>query len=176
MASSSSSGRPKLEKAPVDLVALREQSHLSLLAALDAIVAEEGGAIRLVLDQSLSGPLGLIAEVREFREHGVDKIYHLEAGPPPPGTGPLVYFVRASLESARAVAVQLASAAGTAAADDGGVTPPPPRATLHFVPRRSLPCEKLLEEVTSSLEQPPRSPLRLFDILQEDTMRRPRLR
>jgi len=132
----SASGQPALENAALDLDALRERSRRLLLSALDAVAAAGGGGgIRLVLDQRLSGPLGLVARPLDFRAHGVDKIYHLESGPPPQGAGPLVYFVRAEFESAQVIAAQLSCAEGSSA-----------RATLHFVPRRSLPCEKLLEE------------------------------
>ena len=77
------SGMPKLENAPIGLGALREQARDSLMAALDSVshAAPRGEGFALVLDPSLSGPLGLIAEVREFREHGVDKIYHLMPEP-----------------------------------------------------------------------------------------------
>ena len=136
---------PKLEGAPVRLLALREHARTALMAAIDAVVTEYGETIRLVLDPALSGPLGLIAEPREFRQHGVDKIFHLEPVPPPAGNGRLVYIVRPELESARAIARQLKSSSGSA--DGAQHVTAPQHATLHFVPRRSLLCEKLLGEL-----------------------------
>jgi hypothetical protein len=146
MSAAGASGRPKLEGTSTNLRVLREQCRLSIMASLDAVVAAEGSGIRLVLDAALTGPLGLIAEVSEFRAHGVEKTFHLESGPPPPGTGPLVYFIRAELRSGRAVAVQLASTSADAPCGARPGQPSAQRATLYFVPRRSLLCEKLLEE------------------------------
>ena len=73
---------PKLDGAPINLAALREHSRQELMAALDSVSSPEGGPGKaLVLDPALSGPLGLIAEVKEFKEHGVEKIYHLLTEP-----------------------------------------------------------------------------------------------
>ena len=66
-----------LQDAPVPLVALRDSAKKELLALLDTL----RGRKVLVLDPALSGPLGLVADVASLREHGVDKMYLLEAGP-----------------------------------------------------------------------------------------------
>ena len=83
---------PSLLNSPLDLIALRKAARDEVVAALDSVSSESKA---LVLDPALSGPLGLVARPLDFRAHGVDKIYHLESGPPPQGAGPLVYFVRA---------------------------------------------------------------------------------
>lgn len=146
MSAAGASGRPKLEGMSADWGAVREQARHLIITSLDAVVAAEGSGIRLVLDTALTGPMGLVAEVSEFCAHGVEKIFHLESGPPPPGTGHLVYFIRAELSSARAVAVQLAASSADATCSVRLGQPSAQRATLYFVPRRSLLCEKLLEE------------------------------
>ena len=94
-----------------------------------------GGARALVLDPALSGPLGLIAEVREFREHGVAKIYHLAADPIATDCATVAFFVRPHV----ALMPRLAAAARELAAARKAVT-------IFFVPRRSLVCERILEE------------------------------
>jgi hypothetical protein len=48
----------------------------------------------LVLDQKLSAPLGLIAEVSVLKEHGVEKIYHLLPGKLATDVDSLIYLIR----------------------------------------------------------------------------------
>ena len=76
------SGMPALQGAPIDLRAYRAEMREELMSHLDMVPPPPlGGARALVLDPALSGPLGLIAEVKEFKEHGADRIYHLTAEP-----------------------------------------------------------------------------------------------
>ena len=62
-------GMPRLENASIDLRAHREHMRVDLMDALDSVSVANGsrGGKALVLDPSLSGPLGMIAEVREFK-------------------------------------------------------------------------------------------------------------
>ena len=140
------SGMPKLDQAPINLAALRESSRLELMAALDGVTAPdsaEGGGKALVLDPALSGPMGLIAEVREFKEHGVEKIYHLLDEPLniTSKRAALVFFVRPSIKQVERVAAQVQQLERGRA--DGGA-----RRSYHlfFVPRRSMVCERVLQE------------------------------
>lgn len=140
------SGMPKLEQAPINLAALRESSRVELMAALDGVTAPdsaEGGGKALVLDPALSGPLGLIAEVREFKEHGVEKIYHLLDEPLniTSNRAALVFFVRPTIKQVERVAAQVQQLERGRA--DGGA-----RRSYHlfFVPRRSMVCERVLQE------------------------------
>jgi len=47
-----------------------------------------------VLDPKLSGPLGLIAEVNVLKEHGVEKIYHLQPEKLNTEVDSLIYLIR----------------------------------------------------------------------------------
>ena len=134
---------PKLDGAPINLAALREHSRQELMAALDSVSSPEGGPGKaLVLDPALSGPLGLIAEVKEFKEHGVEKIYHLLAEPLASDSRALLFFVRPTIELAERVAAQVQQLE-RARAEGGGA-----RRSYHifFVPRRSMVCERVLQE------------------------------
>ena len=135
---------PKLDGAPINLAALREHSRQELMAALDSVSSPEGGPGKaLVLDPALSGPLGLIAEVKEFKEHGVEKIYHLLDEPLAIAsqTAALVFFVRPHIRQVERVAAQVQMLERGRA--DGGA-----RRSYHlfFVPRRSMVCERVLQE------------------------------
>ena len=102
-------GMPKLENAVIGLQALRAHTRSELLGALDSVTAPEGGkgSKALVLDPTLSGPLGMVAEVREIKEHGVEKIYHLAPGPLVTACASVVYFVRPELALIELVVGQL---------------------------------------------------------------------
>ena len=147
-------GMPRLDSSALDLAAFRKQARADLLAALDGLPSPlpaprppRGGAAStgghaLVLDPTLSGPLGLVAEVKEFKEHGIDKIYHLMPEPLNTDCTSVVYFIRPELRLAMHVATQI-QAHERARAGRGE----PGRAyALFFVPRRSMLCEKLLED------------------------------
>ena len=85
-----------------------------------------------MLDPSLSGPLGLVAEVREFKQHGVERIYHLLPGPLHTECESIVYFIRPDLALAEQVAAQV-----KAMERARGRGEPRRTYTLYFVPRRS---------------------------------------
>ena len=140
---STSSHMPKLDGAPVNLAALREHSRQELMTCLDSVGSPDGGPGKaLVLDPALSGPLGLIAEVKEFKEHGVEKIYHLLAEPLTSDSRALLFFVRPTIELAERVAAHVQQLERARAEGSGA------RRSYHifFVPRRSMVCERVLQE------------------------------
>ena len=57
---------------------LRMHGRRLLLDAIDVVP----GAKALVLDKSLSGPLGATSDVGALKEHGVARLFHLDAQPP----------------------------------------------------------------------------------------------
>lgn len=61
----------------LDLSVLRTYAARSLTDQLDAIL----GPKTIIIDPSLAGPLGLVTEVSNLKEHGVDKLFWLEPGP-----------------------------------------------------------------------------------------------
>lgn len=150
-------GMPRLADSPLDLLTFRAQTRIELLSALDGVPAPAPsrapafrgaapaavgtGGHALVLDPSLSGPLGLVAEVKEFKEHGVEKIYHLLPGELATDCTSVVYFIRPELRLTAQVVAQIRAhekARGRGEASRAY--------TLFFVPRRSMLCEKVLED------------------------------
>ena len=144
-------GMPRLGGAPIDLSSYRAHCRADLIAALDSVPAPPhvsnkprsgtSASHALVLDPSLSGPLGLVAEVKEFKEHGVDKIYHLLSDPLQTECASIIYFIRPQLRLAEQVAAQVRAIEKSRSRGE-----PPKQYTLFFVPRRSMLCEKVLED------------------------------
>ena len=119
----------------------------------------------LVLDPSLSGPLGLVAEVREFREHGIEKIYHLLPEPLQTECTSIVYIIRPQLRLAGQVASQVRALEKARGRND-----PPRTYALYFLPRRSMLCEKVLaEEGVHKLLTVRELPLPFF-VLEDDVL------
>ena len=130
-------GLPSLEGAAINLSALRQQARSELLSLLP----NDGQNVALVLDPALSGPLGLVAEVKEFREHGVDKIYHLLPEPLVTDCQTIVYFVRPQVRLMPQVAAQIRELKRRPRE-----APAQRNISIFFVPRRSLVCERVLQE------------------------------
>ncbi|KAI8827289.1 Sec1-like protein [Fimicolochytrium jonesii] len=120
------------ERATVS-AAFKAHARKELIDLLDSVRGKKG----LVLDPSLSGPLSLIAEVSLLKEHGVDKIYHLSAEPFTTDCTNLIYICRPKLEYARWIAAHLQA---------NNKTGKKISYSLFFVPRRTLLCERVLEE------------------------------
>jgi hypothetical protein len=97
---------------------------------------ELDGPKALVLDPTISGPLGNIIEMEELQRHGVEKTLHLKAGPLSVEQAQIVYIVRANLPNMYMIAEQVRSLpAGR-----------PYEIHVCQVPRRSQLCERVLEE------------------------------
>lgn len=126
--------QPALGGAAVDLSALRERSRRELGACLD----RAKGPKALVLDPSLSGPLGLIAEKQLLKDHGVEKTYHLRPEPIETDQKRVVFLVRDRIPAIKAVARQVRHRAAR-----GGQKL---EYLVVVVPRRTIVCERVLEE------------------------------
>ena len=76
---SSAASTAHLANSALNLVALRDYYRAELASLLNLPASGPGPGSRkaLVLDKSLSGPLGLVAEVDLLRANGVDQIHHL---------------------------------------------------------------------------------------------------
>jgi hypothetical protein len=113
--------------------ALRERSRRELTQCIDTVQ----GAKALVLDPSLSGPLGLVAEKQLLKEHGVEKTYHLRCEPLDTDQRRMVFLVRDSILNMKAIAAQVKYNQQR-------------REKLEYVvclvPRRTIICERVLEE------------------------------
>ena len=152
------------DAAPIDLQMLIENSSRELLTAIDGacmccrpympppppppptsirrsherpvVSAElEGGKV-LVLDPTLSGPLGHVIEMEELQRHGVQKTLHLKPGAAKIEHAKIVYIVRANVPNMHMIAEQVRG------------LPAGREYEIHVcqVPRRAHFCERVLEE------------------------------
>ena len=160
-------GMPRLEGASIDLAAYRTNARNELLAMLRS---QGKTNFALVLDPSLSGPLSLVAEVREFREQGVDKIYHLLPEPLQTDCTHVVYLIRPQLRLAEQVAAQVRAFEKGRAGRAGAQGEAAKTFTVIFVPRRSMLCEKVLaDEGVHGVLTVRELPLSLF-VLEDDVL------
>lgn len=129
------SGAPTLVGAVVNIGSLKDHDRA---AFVDLLSSAKGGSIALVLDPSLSGPLGLVLEMSLLKAHGVEKIYHLNAATAPDATtfGALVWLLRPRVSMAKIVAAHLSALPANATAKN----------IICFVPRRSLLCDRVLQD------------------------------
>jgi len=144
---SSSSSTSHLSNSPLNLLSLRDffRSELGRLLLLPAPATTKKA---LVLDRTVSGPLGLVAEVELLKSHGVDQIHHLKAGELHTPCTQVIYLVRPTLDNMRIIAAQvLAARAREAAAAAASASAHRRQHTLLFTPRRSILAEQELERL-----------------------------
>jgi len=80
-ASSGVSAQPSLEASTLPLHDLRRHAQASLIHLLDGTHGVHRGMKKfLVIDPGVSGPLALVASISVLKEHGVDKLFHLQPG------------------------------------------------------------------------------------------------
>lgn len=119
----------------VNIALLREAARRELIELLDKC----NGSKAIVWDESLAGPFSLIAEFGLLRDHQVSQMFHLVAQRPVSTTAQhVIYMVRPRLALMDLIADQVLQQARA-----GGQ-----RKEFHvfFVPRKSQPCIRLLEE------------------------------
>ena len=85
-----------------------------------------------MIDPTVSGPLSLVAEFSVLKEHGVDKIYHLTETPFETECKSLLFITRPSILHMKWIAQHIKAHKLNH--------------HLFFVPRRTLICERILEE------------------------------
>ncbi|KAJ1729849.1 Vacuolar protein-sorting-associated protein 33 [Coemansia biformis] len=118
------------------LLQVKEILRNELIAILDTI----RGSKALVLDKDLSGALSAVVDFGVLKEHGVEKIFLLESGPV--GAGPvkgIIYLVLPDVRKMKMIAEQI-----RAGSHDGSDVAK--EYSLQMVPRRTLLCERVLEE------------------------------
>jgi vacuolar protein sorting-associated protein 33A len=74
----------------VDTSSIKTTALKDLLDVIDSVRGKKA----LVLDPSLTGPLGLIIKFSLLRDHGIDKVYHLEPAPLAVLHDKVIYFCR----------------------------------------------------------------------------------
>jgi len=144
--------QPSLEGSLLPLAELRTQAQRTLIGLLD----RRPGKKVLVLDPKISGPLALVANIGVLKEHGVEKLFHLEPGLKVGGfesVQDVVYLVRPTIANMKLVSEQVIEAEGEAERKDrkkGGGPGGGARKNLHFsvyfTPRKTVICERILEE------------------------------
>ncbi|KAF9906448.1 hypothetical protein BX616_000721 [Lobosporangium transversale] len=120
---------------PLNIDSLRDLARKELVNVLDSVQGKKG----LVLDPNLSGPLSLIAEFALLKDHGVEKIYHLQPGPLETDCKNLIYICRPQVNYMKYIAEHIHT--HTTESRSGAYT-----YSLFFVPRRTALCEKVLED------------------------------
>eukprot|EP00286_Rhodomonas_abbreviata_P030035 CAMPEP_0181300358 /NCGR_PEP_ID=MMETSP1101-20121128/6846_1 /TAXON_ID=46948 /ORGANISM="Rhodomonas abbreviata, Strain Caron Lab Isolate" /LENGTH=572 /DNA_ID=CAMNT_0023405587 /DNA_START=212 /DNA_END=1927 /DNA_ORIENTATION=+ len=122
-----------LQNAAVNLISMRDRARRDLTECIDKM----RGPKALVLDPTLSGPLGLIAEKTLLKEHGVEKTYHLRHEPIETEQRRILFLVRDKIPNMKAIASQVKHQKRN-------------RQKLEYlvimVPRRTIVCERVLEE------------------------------
>lgn len=137
---------PSLDSGPVPLRGFRDDARRQLIDLIDS----KRGKKALVLDPAVSGPLTMLDPRLSdlLTEHGVAKLLYLErrrlddasynqAEPKLSGVRPVIYIARATLDNAQLIAWQIKNTPRAAQAHEFSV---------FWVPRRSVACEKLLED------------------------------
>ncbi|KAJ1922315.1 Vacuolar protein-sorting-associated protein 33 [Mycoemilia scoparia] len=115
----------------VNVLELRDQIRSQLIQVLDSV----RGTKALVIDTDLSGPLSYITDISLLREHGVEKVYYLEASPPQTDLQSVLYIARPKIPKIKWIADHIKSSGSESK-----------NYTLYMVPRRTLLCERILEE------------------------------
>ncbi|GAB5593515.1 Vacuolar protein-sorting-associated protein 33 [Umbelopsis nana] len=123
-----------LGNTPLDIAKLRDVIRKRLPELLDTVRGKKG----LILDPQLTGPLSLIAEIPLLKDHGVEKIYHLDENTLDTDCKSLIYICRPKLKYMKYIAAQIRK--------DRQDTSKKIEYSLFFVPQRTMLCERVLEE------------------------------
>ncbi|KAG2183749.1 hypothetical protein INT43_006760 [Umbelopsis isabellina] len=123
-----------LGNTPLDVAKLRDVIRKRLPELLDTVRGKKG----LILDPQLTGPLSLVAEIPLLKDHGVEKIYHLDDSILDTDCKNLIYICRPKLKYMKYIAAQIRK--------DRQDTSKRIEYSLFFVPQRTMLCERVLEE------------------------------
>ncbi|CAE6473130.1 unnamed protein product [Rhizoctonia solani] len=149
-----------IDDAPaVDVGVLKELARKGLVDALNSVriplikdvkglvdaLNSVPGAKTLVLDPTLAGPLGLVAEVSIMKQHGVDKMFWLEHGPLNSNNTNIVYLCRPQAKWMKIVAAKWMKIVAEQIKQHTTENIQH-NYTLMLVPRRTVLCDKILEE------------------------------
>ncbi|KAK7343872.1 hypothetical protein VNO77_12960 [Canavalia gladiata] len=123
---------PNLDNAPVNLTSIREHSQKELINILKNV----RGKKCLVIDPKLGDSLSLIIQTSILKEHGVE-LRHLSADPIQTDCSKVVYLVRSQPKLMRFICSNIHNDVSKGLQREYHV---------YFVPRRTVVCEKVLEE------------------------------
>uniref|UniRef100_A0A7S4KP01 Vacuolar protein sorting-associated protein 33A n=1 Tax=Paramoeba aestuarina TaxID=180227 RepID=A0A7S4KP01_9EUKA len=117
----------------INIDAMRDQAAQEIVNLLEMIPGKKV----LVLDQKLSGPLGLVVEVPLLKSHGVESIYHLTSEVLETDSDNIVYLCHPRVEYMKTIARHI---------HHDKKQGKEKRYCIVFVPRRTIIAERVLEE------------------------------
>lgn len=139
MTEATTKGSANMSASPMNLSVFKEHACAQLMSLLDSV---EGPKV-LVIDAKLSGPIGLIADAKSLKEHGVERIVYLEPGRMSAEQPNLVYLVSPQVEHMQTIAEHVRWMKGKG----GGGNK---RFYVYFVSRMTMICERALEQANIS--------------------------
>jgi hypothetical protein len=81
---------PSTKSNGIDTESIKAAALKDLLDVVDSVRGKKA----LVLDPTLTGPIGLVVKFPVLRDHGIDKVYHLEPNPLTVTHDKIIYFCR----------------------------------------------------------------------------------
>eukprot|EP00696_Hemimastix_kukwesjijk_P015922 gnl/Hemi2/419_TR141_c0_g2_i1.p2 gnl/Hemi2/419_TR141_c0_g2~~gnl/Hemi2/419_TR141_c0_g2_i1.p2 ORF type:complete len:283 (+),score=88.25 gnl/Hemi2/419_TR141_c0_g2_i1:147-995(+) len=129
------SQRANLTNSSINLAAIRDHTKNEVIACLDSLAGKKD----LILDPQLTGPLGLMVEAATLKEHGVEKIRHLQMAKLPLDTKNVMCLVRPNILNMKMIAQQIRLHESNDPQNSKNFS-------VFFVPRKTMICERILEE------------------------------
>jgi Sec1 family len=83
----------------LDAEPIKASAVKDLLDVVDSVRGKKA----LILDTSLTGPLGLVVKFPVLRDHGIDKVYHLEPNPLTVTHDKIIYLCRPTQRNAEMI-------------------------------------------------------------------------
>ncbi|KAH0544510.1 hypothetical protein FGG08_001409 [Glutinoglossum americanum] len=122
-------------QAGIDAGIIKDNARKDLLNLLEGV----RGKKNLVLEKSLAGPINLFVKFSTLQDYGVDKVFWLENGNVDSSQRNVVFLVRGEkAKHAQAIGEQIKRLQRNAQANH--------EFSIFWVPRRTLVCDKILEE------------------------------
>lgn len=90
---------PSTKPIGVDTDSIRATALKDVLDVIDSVRGKKA----LVLDPALTGPLGLVVKFSLLKDHGIDKVYHLEPSPLAVTHDKIIYFCRPQQRNAEMI-------------------------------------------------------------------------
>jgi vacuolar protein sorting-associated protein 33A len=83
----------------IDTEPIKTTTLKDLLDVVDSVRGKKA----LVLDPTLTGPLGLVVKFSLLKDHGIDKVYHLEPSPLAITHDKIIYLCRPQQKNAEMI-------------------------------------------------------------------------
>src|SRR5205809_82206 len=90
---------PSSKSNDLDTESIKSAALKDLLDVVDSVRGKKA----LVLDPSLTGPLGLVIKFSLLKDHGIDKVYHLEPSALAVSHDKIIYFSRPNQKNAEMI-------------------------------------------------------------------------